>query len=601
MTRRPAALWVLALSGLLGFRVGVVGFPNWQVPVETAQVVARLVQYPADNPFYIYHTKLWTLLHQVCAVLLRLGVSEIALSLFLSGVIAMASFQALSLFVFALSGRVWFSVGAAIVVFYSRAAEYGVTYPITLAGTSHTYGALGLSMFVLVVALFGCGWYRLGGFLLGLTPAIHPSLGVWLWITLAFGILWDVRRLREDLRPALPYVVAGVALTAASLIVQLVVTYDVPPVDPAVSARYFNTFVEYFDGHRQVARIVSAGVAFNCAACVLSLVWLVGFSRDMPRSLVLLLGTVFSCALLSLVFVLLSRVPPTQLPEILVMLMPTRLLNFNTMCLVPLLFGLLAWRRIGVWSDMLMAVLVAGLLLTRRSMFWEWIEGRGPAFHSPLDQGLVIAAVSAGLLLLAMAALSRRSKPEVVTPDRPEETSATSIAARAARLVLVLVFAAGVVLTWRIRSNFSLLDRTNDPFWAEAAADRTGLIATAGSFHLVQLRTRRPVLLDGASLDTLPYAPESGPAMERILRDVYHIDFFDPAPRIPYGVSGIPPEAHRDVWEGFSLEAWQKLGRAYNVTQVLTDVGWVLKLPLAARNGSFNLYRIPDSSGPGPP
>ena len=524
MTRRHQALWVLTLSGLFGFRVGVVGFPNWQVPVETAQVVARIVQYPADNPFYIYHTKLWALLHQVCAVLLRLGVSKIALSLFLSGLVAMASFQALSLFVYALNGRVWFAVGAAVVVFLSRAAEYGVTYPITLAGTSHTYGALGLSMFVLVVALFGCGWYRLGGFLLGLAPAIHPSLGVWLWVTMAFGILWDFRRLLEELRPALWYVVAGAALTAASLVVQLVVIYNVPPVDPSVSLRYFNTFVEYFDGHRHAVRIVSAGVAFNGAACVLAVVWLVGFARDMPRSMVLFLGAVCASAVLSLAFVLLSRVPPNQLPQILVMLMPTRLLNFNTMCLVPLLFGLLAWRRFGFWSDMLMAMLAAGLLLSRRSMFWEWVEGRGPVWYSPLDQVLVIGAVSAGLLCLAIATLSRRRRPELATPGRSEETRAMSVATRAARLIPVSVFAVAFVLTWRIRSDFSLLDRTNDPFLAEVAADRTGLIATGGSLRLVQLRTRRPVLLDGGSLDTLPYAPEGGPAMDRILRDVYWSD-----------------------------------------------------------------------------
>ena len=51
---RPA--WVLVLSGILGFRIGLVGFPTWHICLETAQVVAGLVHYPADNPFYIYHT-----------------------------------------------------------------------------------------------------------------------------------------------------------------------------------------------------------------------------------------------------------------------------------------------------------------------------------------------------------------------------------------------------------------------------------------------------------------------------------------------------------------------------------------------------------------
>ena len=101
MIRQP--LVVLAFSGLLGFWIGGVRLPSWHVAVESAQVVAGLVQYPRDNPFYIYHTKLWTVLHQIGAVLLRAGVSEIALSRILSGVLGMLSFQALSMFVWALS------------------------------------------------------------------------------------------------------------------------------------------------------------------------------------------------------------------------------------------------------------------------------------------------------------------------------------------------------------------------------------------------------------------------------------------------------------------------------------------------------------------
>ena len=70
---------VLAVSGLFGFRIGLVGFPTWHICVETAQVVAGLVRYPAENPFYIYHTKLWSLVIQICAVLLKAGLSEITL------------------------------------------------------------------------------------------------------------------------------------------------------------------------------------------------------------------------------------------------------------------------------------------------------------------------------------------------------------------------------------------------------------------------------------------------------------------------------------------------------------------------------------------
>ena len=95
-------------------------------------------------------------------------------------------------------------------------------------------------------------------------------------------------------------------------------------------------------------------------------------------------------------------------------------------------------------------------------------------------------------------------------------------------------------VTLRLRPDIKFRDRTNDPFFAAVAAEREGFVLTAGSYQLVQLYTRRPVLLCGA-LDTLPYAPESGPAMENILRDVYGADLLNP-PEIAHGRGVLPRE-----------------------------------------------------------
>jgi hypothetical protein len=136
------ALWTLTLSGVLGFWLGAAVFAEWQVAVETAQVIAGLVKYPSDNPFYIYHIRLWTVLHELIAVLLRFGVWEVTASKLVSGLIIMVSLQALSMVVYAFSRNALFATGGAFVVFLSRAAEIGGRYPISLAGTQHTYGAL---------------------------------------------------------------------------------------------------------------------------------------------------------------------------------------------------------------------------------------------------------------------------------------------------------------------------------------------------------------------------------------------------------------------------------------------------------------------------
>jgi len=79
----------------------------------------------------------------------------------------------------------------------------------------------------------------------------------------------------------------------------------------------------------------------------------------------------------------------------------------------------------------------------------------------------------------------------------------------------------------------------------------------------------------------------------RILHDVYGIDFFHPPPEA-HGTGMIPSGFSRNVWERYSTERWQEIRRAYNVTQVLTDNNWTLRLPIVAQNSSYLLYEIPE-------
>jgi hypothetical protein len=105
--------------------------------------------------------------------------------------------------------------------------------------------------------------------------------------------------------------------------------------------------------------------------------------------------------------------------------------------------------------------------------------------------------------------------------------------------------------------------------------------------------TRRPVLLNSGALDTLSYAPESGPSMYRILKDVYNIDLLHPPVHVAPGLSAIPHGFNRPVWESFSPEKWREIRKQYNVTQVLAETTYELNLPVAAQFRSFKLYNIP--------
>jgi hypothetical protein len=568
---------VLLVSGILGFGFGMLRFPTWQVAVETAQVVAGLVKYPAGNPFYVYHTKLWTVLHQMCALLLLSGVSEITLSRLVSGLVGMVSFQALSLFVYALSADAALAIGSMIVIFLSNVTDRGAVYPVLLMNTSHTYGALGLSTIVLVVALFGAGCYRTAGFLLGLSPAVHPSLGAWLWLTTALCFVWDFRNLRDELRPASKYFLAGCAVTAASLLVQLLFIYDVPQADAAASARYFSAFVAFWDPHRQPLPLITGASVLNVGALALAATWLVAFRDGLPRPAIFVLRFVLVCAGLSLAFVCVSWIPPDRLPAVLLILMPSRLLNFNVMVFAALLVGLLGAYRGRFGSEWLTAGLLGGLLVASRSKLWKLLPL--PDSLAWFDPMLILASASIGVVCVAAFTSNQRGTGRVTNMFRIAALGALPVA-----VPLIWLFSPPRPVDFR--------NQSNDAFFATIAAEPNGLLLTGGSLHLIQLTTRRPVLLDGGGLDTLPYALEAAPEMQRILRDVYDIDLLNP-PADAKGTGSVPDDVNKVTWKRYSREKWQQIGRTWNVTQVVTHRDWSLDLPLAAENDWLRLYQIP--------
>jgi hypothetical protein len=269
--------------------------------------------------------------------------------------------------------------------------------------------------------------------------------------------------------------------------------------------------------------------------------------------------------------------------------MPTRLLNINAMAYGAVLFGLIGVHRTRLWSSILLVLLAGGLLLGRESMLWNaglatYFSGvRGWLVALP-----VLAAVTIGLVVL------RSVPPSPVSPVADSAGWARSFPLLFGRLATLALLTFAAVHALGLKSQTPLLDRTNQPFFAFVGQDRSGLLATAGDFHLVQLLTRRPVLLNSGALDTISYAPESGPAMYRALRDVYGIDLLQPPRQVARGLGAIPHGFNRPVWESFSREKWRNIRRDYNVTQVLTEVNYELALPVAAQFRNFKLYDIPE-------
>jgi hypothetical protein len=585
----------LAISGLLGFWFGLVVFPTWHVAVETAQVVAGTVRYPAENPFYRYHVGIWTIVHQILAVALSAGITERALSELLSGLVGMLSFQALAIVVHAFSRDSALAVGTALVMFLARGVEFGAVYPVLLLGTTHTYGALGLSTLVLALGLLGCGWSRSGGFLLGVLPAIHPSIGVWTCALVAVVLVVFRRSAVEELRPARQWVIGGLAVTALSLLAHLPLVLSARVIETEPSRPYLVAFLELWDGHRSPVPLRSVDVTFNAGAMTLAIVWLMAWAQDLPRASRFLLRAAVASVLLGTVCTALTWMPAERLPMPIVMLMPGRVLNIGTFLFPPMVFGLLGAYRRRVWVQGLILFATAALALSRGSRVWGTLRGLGWTIADP---GYPVPGPLIGVVVLFVVGLTLAKIVEAYDPPWPSWERLSRLGASGlagARTIALALFAAWLLPKFVDPTPFlrdlRYRDRVRDHVFA-AAAEGRGLLLTAADLHLIQLRTRRPVLIDGGGLDGLVYASGAAPRVARVMTDVYGVDFFNPPEGRGRGT--MPRAANRAAWEGYSRERWTAIGREYGVTEVVTFLDWRLDLPLVAESWDLRLYRIPE-------
>ena len=140
---------------------------------------------------------------------------------------------------------------------------------------------------------------------------------------------------------------------------------------------------------------------------------------------------------------------------------------------------------------------------------------------------------------------------------------------------------------------YALEDASNDAFFGKVSVFGKGMMLTSSDLHLIQLRTRRAVLLDGGQLDLLPYTCEAGPAMELILREVYGIDFFNP-PDQAKRMASLRVDSNQTLWEKRTQLEWIRIAKKFGITEILTFSSWRLQLPVAEQNHSYTLYTIPE-------
>lgn len=583
-------LLVLGLTGLAGFLLGMVRFGEWQLSVESAQVLAGLVPYPGDSLTYYYQIKLWSLINQLSALCLRFGVSEIHLSMAISGIIGMLSLQSLAFLVWAVSRNPLLSILAPFTIFLYLTGGYdpshpvrgfdSTVYPVYFMNTGQTYGALALPYVLIVFASFGSGLYGVGAFLLGMAPAVHAPSGAFCLAVFCLVYCLNARRLREQRSTLLIGFAIGAAVTLASLLAHVALTggVAVPPLDRDLKKSFFLGFIRNVDVHRHPIRLVSWGMAAQVAGMLLLLLRTTLPQGEERIAKELLLQAIALASLISILVALVSHFPG-MLPLEVLQAMPGRVQNVTLFALAPVLIGIM-----GAGRGRLPLLLLGGLLAAMLAAYLLNLT----ADASTLPVIWAVTAVIAAMLISGTAA------------DAPPAP------ARAIRAVVGIIAAAGLLLTatllkdppaaWQATKH-RFADWSNDGFMARVRF-QGGMLLTGSNIYPVQLYTRRPVLLNGGFLNFFSYAPETAPQMDDILKKVYGVDVFSPDVMIIRS-QGLNRTDGKALWESRTAGEWQELAREFRFTGILTYDDWKLDLPVEMHSPPCILYRVPAGTADG--
>jgi len=584
---RGGVALVLVTSGVAGFIIGAFVYPCAQVCVESAQILAGVVEYPPSNPHYICHVKLWTLLNQIPAIFLSLGVPEVWLRRAISGAVLALSFQALGLVVWVFSRGALFVLGSLVFIAATAATDFGVIYPIRLVPPMvHTYGMTGLSFVLLAIGLFGTGNRRAAGFLLGLSPAIHFSIALGGLAVAAPALCWNRRETRESLSPILTWFFAGIVLSGLSLAYQVSLWGDLPDLPTAVKQEYLSAYFRWWDFHRQPVRLlpfISSGfgsrrgicIAFLCLAT--AVMWLRTGSEDLSPGEALLLRMLILAGGVGLLLLPITHLQG-RVPSIVNSLMPARFVNLAILAYPALLLGLLFRHRDRIIPQLILLVLAAWSLATVPEIV--------PSIPRRQDMVLPVM-IGAGLGLLIWRWFVNR---EFWPRDRRYHRLRWGLSVLTA---VCLIGLAGRQFVLTVNINDRVVDDwSNDNVFA-AAQQGKGFLLTSSDLYMIQLQSRRPVLLNGGALDGAPYAPECLPEMNRILKSVYGVDLTNPPTADGLHRGALARNHGKRLWENRSEQEWKEIARKFGVSDIMTYSDWNLRLPLVVGSSKLKLYHIP--------
>lgn len=620
--------------------------------VLPAQIIAGTTQYPSGHPHEVFYWRALSLSHYLSA-LIWVGLPDaVAVSAIRNWMFLFSSAYAVYAVAWLLTRRaVWAYTATALALLGAHLPFAGV-YPMWMFPNYYSNGHLGLQLGLITVALFLAGCRGAPAFLLGLMPTIHGTLAlpIWAWSAVYLALRHGPVR---GLRFLGPWFAGGILVSVAVAIATLVLPPDWFPTEPFVGDGDPNaireTFRQMTDVHRRPYPFAQPGYLGNLGALLGlgAVFWalLSGEPRDGPDRAARTAGAVGLAGLALVCWVITGGTWLTDaagwLPTTAHLVMPGRFSNYTAVLLMPLTVAVAGaamartspsdrvWAWLGVAGGMLLASALRFRLGTGpQAETAHWMVGfvgmgvsLGLAFSFAPDSRRTVAAAAAGIAL-AFGFIGAEGRAAAVflaggglavvgiglARWATRAWAPRVAAAEPAAWLLVavsLVVVATVALPGRIQDRVGGRHTRWDRISADDVEMRSWLRENAQPDELVlaftlpraemQVKTGHPVVLELETLWIMTYMPTLAPAIARMTRDLYGVDYSRPetlATLCEDGLVGGYCEVWADVWKERPASEWRALSSHYGFRLVVSPNHVPLALTPVVAGTRFTLYRM---------
>lgn len=400
-------------------------------------------------------------------------------------------------------------------------------------------------------------------------PAFHATIGVWS-IGITFLCLLFFRTGLAKLK-MLFWFLGGLALTCLSYLAQHLETSAALRGLAAPTRDYLAEFIDSYGGHFLGIKLGSTGLWLTVA--LTGLAFLLWRQRDREKEqgfFYLFMALSGGLSVLGYAF---QASFYEHLPYSINIFMFSRLFLLVQVGMAPMVLARLYAEKESWLSQLAFTIIIFVLMVvsTQRSLLLPFLK----TYWFAPDALINFLCLMLGALVMAVNSIHKFSN----------KSWSKIMAATSVTLCLVWMVSAipNSLMTTRATGRDWRMDYTTDEV-LRAASQGSGFIAADSqtSLKLLQLKTKRPLLFN-KGLDEVYIAPQAGPLMERMMKDIFGWKWTE---KLNNG-------SIMDHMEKMSLEDWRQIRTEYGLTDIIGGPYTRLKLPLIKANSRFQLFHIP--------